>query len=131
MPVKFTLMKSKETKKLAVEIHSLSLSLPKFELYEEGSQVRRASKSVTANIMEGYTRKRYKADFIKYLTYAQAECDETIVHIDFLYETKSFKGETVYKKLKEDYDLLNKRINKFIQWVEVNFSVESKQETGN
>ena len=72
-----------DSKKLAIEVHKVTLILPKFELYEEGSQIRRSSKSVTAMIVEGYGRKRYKADFIKFLIYAQAECDETIVHLDF------------------------------------------------
>ena len=31
---------------LCIEIHEMSLSLPKFELYEEGSQIRRSIKSV-------------------------------------------------------------------------------------
>jgi len=54
--------------KLAVEIHEMSLTLPKFEMYEEGAQIRRSSKSVKTNIVEGYGRRRYKADFIKFLT---------------------------------------------------------------
>ena len=70
-----------EAKRLAIKIHKLSLTLPKVELYEEGSQIRRSSKSVAANIVEGYGRGRYKADFIKYLVYSQSECDETIVHL--------------------------------------------------
>ncbi|MGZ8540378.1 MAG: four helix bundle protein [Chitinophagaceae bacterium] len=67
----------KESKRLAIEIHKLSLTLPKFELYEEGGQIRRSSKSVTSMIVEGYGRRKYKADFIKYLVYSQAGCDET------------------------------------------------------
>lgn len=43
--------------KLAVEVHNLTLKLPKFELYEEGSQIRRSSKSVGANIVEGYGKR--------------------------------------------------------------------------
>jgi four helix bundle protein len=122
----------KESKRLAVEIHSLSLTLPKFEMYEEGSQIRRSSKSVTSNIVEGYARRQYKADFIRHLIYAQAECDETIIHLDFLFETKSFDQEPVYEKLKNDYDFLSKRINKFIQWVEINLNKpEPKPATGN
>jgi len=54
----------KESKRLAIVIHKISLSLPKFELYEEGSQIRRSSKAVTAAIVVGYGRRRYKADFI-------------------------------------------------------------------
>ena len=111
-----------ESKRLAIEIHKISLSFPKFELYEEGNQIRRSSKSVTSQIVEGYGRRRYKADFIKYLIYAQSECDETIVHLDFVFETESLKDETLYLRLKTEYNTLSKRINKFIQWVEVNLN---------
>ncbi len=89
----------KESKRLAVAIHKASLMLPKFELYEEGSQIRRSSKAVTSLIVEGYGRRRYKADFIKYLIYSQAECDETIVHLDFLFETESLKNADLYNSL--------------------------------
>jgi len=41
--------------------------LPKFEMYEEGSQIRRSAKSVAANIVEGYGRRRYKQEFIRFL----------------------------------------------------------------
>jgi len=109
-----------ESKRLAVLVHSISLQLPKFELYEEGSQVRRSSKAVTSAIVEGFGRRRYKADYIKHLIYAQAECDETILHLDFLFETESWKDEEKYKSLINDYDTLSKRINKFTQWVEEN-----------
>ena len=94
----------KEAKRLAIIIHKLTLTLPKFELFEEGSQIRRSSKAVTALIVEGYGRKRYKADFIKFLIHSQAECDETIVHLDFLFETKSFKDSVVYNQLKDEYE---------------------------
>ena len=50
---------------IGVETHRFSLSLPKFELYETGSQLRRSSKSVSANIVEGFCRRRYKAEFIR------------------------------------------------------------------
>jgi len=120
-----------DSKKFAVEIHKMSLALPKFELYEEGSQIRRSSKSVTATIVEGYGRKRYKADFIRYLVYAQSECDETIVHLDFLFETESFTDKIRYDDLRAKYDLLSKRINKFIQWVEDNWNEFPSPEIGN
>lgn len=121
----------KESKRLAISIHTMTLALPKFEMFEEGSQIRRSSKAITANIVEGYGRRRYKADFIKYLVWSQAECDETIVHLDFLYETASFKNQDRYESLKNDYEFLSKKINKFIQWVEVNLNDFPKPETGN
>lgn len=82
----------KKAHKLAIEIHEMSLNLPKFEMYEEGSQIRRSSKSVKSNIVEGFGRRRYKQEFIKFLTYSLASCDETTTHLDTLYETKSVKG---------------------------------------
>ncbi|HZF64214.1 MAG TPA: four helix bundle protein, partial [Chitinophagaceae bacterium] len=111
----------KTSKELAIRIHQVSLTLPKFELYEEASQIRRSSKAISAAIVEGYGRRRYKAEFIRYLVIAQAECDETILHLDFLFETFSFTDATLYDSLKDSYDLLSKRINKFIQWVEESF----------
>jgi four helix bundle protein len=121
----------KEAKRLAVIVHKTSLILPKYELYEEGSQIRRSSKSVTSMIVEGYGRRRYKADFIKYLVYSQSEYDETIVHLDFLFETESLKNVELYNTLKQEYDLLSKKINKFIQWVEENWNDFPNKETGN
>jgi four helix bundle protein len=112
-----------ESKSLAIQVHKMTLQqLPKFEMLEEGNQIRRSSKSVTALIVEGYGPRKYKADFVKYLIQSIAECDETIVHLDFLYETKSLKSESEYFDLKEKYDLLSKKINKFTQWVEQNWN---------
>jgi four helix bundle protein len=108
------------SKKLAIDIHKMSLTLPKIETYEEGSQIRRCSKSITAMIVEGFARRKYKADYTKYLIYALGECDETIVHLNFLFETGSFKDEVQYRKFKDEYDILSMKINKFIQWVDRN-----------
>jgi len=80
----------KLAKRMAVEVHQMTLEdLPKFELYEQGSQVRRSSKSIVATFVEGYGRHRYPAEYIKFLTYAIASCDETKVHLELLHETRS------------------------------------------
>ena len=138
LPVKVLTMKSfrdlevyKESKRLTVEVHRTSLSLPKFEMFEEGGQVRRSSKSVAALIVEGYGGRRYKADFIKYLVYSQAECDETITHLDFLFETMSLGDKEWYSRHRQEYEILSKKINKFIQWVEDNWNCFSDKNTGN
>ena len=61
---------------IAIRVHKASLKMPAFELYEQGSQIRRSTKGVKDTIVEGYGRRRYKAEFIRYLIYAQASCDE-------------------------------------------------------
>lgn len=112
----------KLSKELAIRMHKVTLSLPKIETYEEGSQIRRSAKSVTSNIVEGYGRSRYKAEFIKYLTYAHAECDETILHLEFLYETESIRDKNLYDELYASYDQLGRKLNKYIKWVEENWN---------
>jgi four helix bundle protein len=108
----------RESRNLAIDIHMMSLMLPKFEQYETGGQIRRSSKSVTSMIVEGFARRRYKPDFVKYLIYSIAECDETLVHLDFLFDTQSLKDEKRYDELRSRVDRLSKQINKFTQWVE-------------
>lgn len=112
----------RESKRLAIEVHKMSLTCPKFELYEEGGQIRRSSKSITSMIVEGYGRRRYKADFIKYLVFSHAECDETMVHLDFLFETESLKDKSFYSSIKSEYELLSRKINNYIKWVEDNWN---------
>ena len=105
----------KEAYALAIQVHLLSLKLPNHELYEQGQQVRRSSKSIKDNIAEGYGRRRYKFDFIKFLIYAQASCDETTSQLDMISDLY-FKNDL--DELKLSYDALGKKINKFIQYVE-------------
>jgi four helix bundle protein len=108
----------KKAHKLAVEIHEMSLQLPKFEMYEEGSQIRKSSKSVKSTMVEGYGRRRYKQDFIKFLTYSLASCDETRDHLETLYETKSLRDKAKYKYFCKEYDHLGKMISNFIKSVD-------------
>jgi four helix bundle protein len=104
---------------LALKVHHMSLQLPKYELYELGSQVRRASKSIKDTIVEGYGRRRYKSDFIKYLIYAQSSCDETINQLKMISDLH-FKDHPL-TNLIDEYEILGKKINKFIQYVETNW----------
>ena len=103
---------------VSVDIHYMTLnSLPKFEMYEEGSQIRRSSKSIRSNIVEGYGRRYYKQDFIRFLMYAHASCDETIDHLEILYETKSLKDDELFNNLNIKLNELESKINRFIQTV--------------
>ena len=105
---------------VSVAIHKMTLELlPKFEMYEEGSQVRRSSKSIRSNVVEGYGRRRYKQEFIRFLTFAHASCDETIDHLEILQETGSLKDGTLFEQLHSQLQLLSRKFNKFIQSVEV------------
>jgi len=54
-----------------------------------------------------------------------------MVHLDFLFETQSLKDKDCYQKFRTEYEMLSKKINKFIQWVEENWNEFPAKETGN
>ncbi|HEX2922339.1 MAG TPA: four helix bundle protein [Bacteroidales bacterium] len=101
---------------LAIKVHPESLKLPQFELYEQGSQVRRSSKSIKDNIVEGYGRRRYKAEYIKFLTYSLASCDESINHLLTIIDL--YPDSKVFMDFLPEYEKLGKMINNYIQYVE-------------
>ncbi len=108
----------KMARELAILVQRMTLEkLPKFEMYEEGSQIRRSSKSISANLVEGFGRRRYRNDYIRFLTFALASCDETVDHLEMLKETGSLSDQALFEQLMSQYSLLGKRINKFLQTV--------------
>ncbi|MEP1940355.1 MAG: four helix bundle protein [Balneola sp.] len=104
---------------LALEIHKISMKLPKHELYEQGSQIRRSSKSIKDNIAEGYGRRRYKNEFIRFLIFAHASCDETISQLNMISDI--YYPENRLTELIDRYDQLGGKINQFIQYVETSW----------
>mgnify|MGYP001013740691 CR=1 FL=1 len=105
---------------LSLKIHKASLKLPNFELYEQGSQIRRSSKSVKDTIVEGYGRRRYKPEYIKFLTYSIASCDETLNHIVTI--RSLYPEQNEFKEFEKEYEKLGKMINNYIQYVEDNWN---------
>ena len=100
-----------------VDIHKMSLvNLPKHEMYEEGNQIRRSSKSIVSNVIEGFGRRRYKNEFIRFLTYALASCDETKGHLEILFQTESL-SKTLYDELLGRYEKLGAKLYNFRQAV--------------
>lgn len=101
---------------LAVEVHHFTLGLPKYENYEAGSQIRRSAKSVAANIVEGFCRRIYKAEWIRFLIFAHGSCNETIEWLELIQECHPSLPHDV-NSLIQRYDLLSRKLNRFIQTV--------------
>jgi four helix bundle protein len=107
----------KDSYKLAISVHKLTLKLPKYELHEEGSQLRRSSKGIVSCIVEGYGRRKYKAEFIRFLIYAHGSCDETINHLRMVADTHDILSQESHS-FADQYDLLGGKINRFLRYVE-------------
>lgn len=107
------------SQELVIEIHKMSLNdLPKFEMYKEGSQIRRASKSVKSNIVEGYGRRKYINNYTRFLHFSIASNDEIIDHLEYLFETESLKDKQYLDGLHSKLTILRKKLNLFIQSIE-------------
>ena len=99
--------------KLALQVHKITLSFPKHEVYEIGSQLRRAAISIPLNIAEGYGRKEHVKDFKNFLINALGSNNEVSVLLEMV---KDLGYEiTQYEELKEEYDHLGRQLNKLMQ----------------
>ena len=102
----------KRSSQLAMEIFEISKSFPSEEKYSLADQIRRSSRSVSANISESYRKRRYVNHFISKLTDSDAENSETNVWLEFLLQCNYINKDT--------YDNLNNKsleIGKFINYM--------------
>lgn len=93
------LLAYKKSFELAMIIFELSKTFPKEERYSLTDQIRRSSRSVSANIAESYRKRRYINHFISKLTDSDAENSETNTWLEF-----SLKCNYISK---ETFDILN------------------------
>ena len=105
---------------LFLRVHPLSLKLPKYELYELGSQLRRSADSVPTNIVEGYGRRMYKAEYVRFLIFSHSSNDETINHITKICKLYP-ELSPEFQLLENDYNMLGAKINSYIKYVQNNW----------
>jgi len=106
------LLAYKKSFELAMEIFELSKDFPKEERYSLTDQIRRSSRSVSANIAEAYRKRRYVNHFISKLTDSDAENSETNVWLEY-----SVTCEYINQ---EKFDILNMKnieIGKLINYM--------------
>lgn len=84
-------------------IFELTKSFPKDELYALVSQIRRSSRSVTANIGEAFRKRRYPRSFIAKLSDAEAEAAETITWLEYSLKCNYVETDSI-QQLQQDYD---------------------------
>jgi four helix bundle protein len=99
----------KKAFQLAMEIFEITKKFPKEEKYSLIDQIRRSSRSVCANIAEGYRKRRYVAHFVSKTTDSDMENAETQVWLDFslaceyitkeVYDDKMAKSEEIGRLL--------------------------------
>ena len=79
--------------KLAMDIFRESKSFPKDEKYSLTDQMRRSSRSIAANIAEGFRKRQYSKMFLSKLADADGETAETQVWLDFALDCEYLSKE--------------------------------------
>jgi four helix bundle protein len=100
--------------KLAMEVFRSSKTFPENERYSLTSQVRRSSRSVAANIAEGFRKRQYPNMFASKLADSDAEATETQVWLDFARDC-GYLSPDDYKRLKAGYEEVGRMLSGMIQ----------------
>jgi four helix bundle protein len=78
--------------RLSLEIHHVSLRLPKIEQRALGDRVRRASKSIPVNLAEGFGKQSDSvAEFRRFLRIAMGSADEMRVWARLLSRSRLYR----------------------------------------
>jgi four helix bundle protein len=99
---------------LAMEIFNFSKNFPKEERYSLTDQVVRSSRSISANIAEGWGKRIYENEFKRHLVYAMGSLEETKVWLYFSKDCK-YLDVVIFEKLTAKYDELGARIYKLFE----------------
>ncbi|HAV54549.1 MAG TPA: diversity-generating retroelement protein bAvd family protein [Aequorivita sp.] len=95
---------------LGMAIYNVSKSFPKEETYSLTDQIRRSSRSVSANIAEAYRKRKYPQHYISKLTDSDGENSETSVWLDYAFACE-YLNENLYKELTQENIEIGKLIN--------------------
>ena len=104
----------------AMRIFGLSRTFPKEEISSLTDQIRRASRSVCANLAEAWRKRRYEAAFLAKLSDVETEAAETQVWLEFAVKCGYLdrnQGRTLYKTYDEVLGTVVGMINHPETWV--------------
>jgi four helix bundle protein len=91
---------------LSIIIHKATLTFPKIEQYDLASQMRRASKSICANLAEGFAKQSdSKAEFRRFISLAIGSCGEMSIwcrycaDLEYVDKTQSQQWRQTYSRV--------------------------------
>ena len=96
--------------RLSLEVHRLSLGFPDIEQYALADQVRSASKSICANLSEGFAKQAYsKAEFRRYVTMALGSADEMRLWARYCLDL-GYIDEPTWRRWRDQYQEIAKML---------------------
>lgn len=108
---------------IAMKIFEYTTSFPAEERFSLVSQIRRSSRSVSANIGEAYRKRMYPKHFISKLSDSDGECTETMIHTDFAKDCGYLTGDQ-HKLIIDEYLQIGKMLGSMMRHPEKFFPKE-------
>ena len=99
---------------LSIEIHYLTFKFPKEEMYSLTNQIRRSSRSVAANISEGFAKRYHENLFRHHLVIALGSLAETKTWLEFARDF-SYISDEKFHEFFEKYDLVSAKLFRLLQ----------------
>ncbi len=97
--------------RVSLEIHRFTQTMPPAEQYDLGSQIRRASKSICANVAEGFGKQsRSKAEFKRYIQMSIGSADEMRVWLRYCLDL-GYADEATWQRWRDEYEQIAKMLN--------------------
>jgi four helix bundle protein len=94
-----------------MKLFKLSKSFPAEEKYSLTDQMRRSSRSIAANIAEGWRKRRYQASFVSKLNDSEGEAAESQVWLQFAVESGYLQAEATRPLYQELDDIIAMLVN--------------------
>jgi four helix bundle protein len=95
-------------------VHEVALTFPDYEKFDLADQIRRASKSVAANITEGYALRQSAKEFKRYLRQAMASANEMEAHIEIAADL-GYVTAAQCEALRSQYQSIGKQLHRLIE----------------
>jgi four helix bundle protein len=103
-----------ESFELAMNIFEVTKVFPKEEKYSLIDQLRRSSRSIPANIREGFAKRKYPDIFTRHLNDALGSSEETLTWVEFSYKCQ-YISKDQFETLSSEYKKIGAMIFKLMQ----------------
>ena len=101
--------------KLSLEVHTASLKFPQVEQFGLAEQMRRASKSICANVAEGFGRQsQSKVEFQRFLRIAVGSADEMRVWMRYCLDL-GYINDEIWERWRDEYEEIAKMLQGMIR----------------
>ncbi len=117
----------KKCREFRKDIRKITKTFPPEEKYQLVDQLKRSSRSTTANIAEGFGRFHYQEN-IQFCRQARGSLSESLDHLICAFDEEYISKETL-NNLKEQYELCLKILNGYILFLQKQKDVDSNKKS--